>query len=111
LSIIVIALLAVGCSSESRDRSAKAQEPLPVLAVYKAAPSSALAFDPPVAANLPPQDLDRETRAPGAFIGYDQGIATFYYVRTDDRQFNGFGGNQLQYERRAISTKVGVSYR
>jgi hypothetical protein len=109
--ILIIALLAAGCSYESKPRPATAAEPMPVLAVYKAAPSSALVFDAPVAASQPPLDLSRDSRAPGAFVGYDQGIATFYYVRTDDRQFNGFGGNQLQYERRAISTKVGVSYR
>jgi hypothetical protein len=109
--IIAFGLLAAGCTSHSRNGGTTAAEPTALLAAYRAAPSSALAFDPPVSTTQPPLDLNRDARLPAAFVGYDQGIATFYYVRTDDRDFSGFGHNHLQYERRAISTKIGVSYR
>jgi hypothetical protein len=65
-------------------------------------------FDPPISAGQPPIDLARDDRAPAAFAGYDSTTATYFYIRTDDRQTSDHGD---RYERRAISEKVGVSYR
>lgn len=78
------------------------------------AAASALVFRPPLA----PDDLDaalaRAGRDPSAFVGYDELITEYYYVRTDDRQASGFGPfgfNGDRHERRAVSEKVGVRYR
>jgi hypothetical protein len=109
--IIFFGLFMMGCASQAPKPPRAAHQPLPVLAVYREAPSAALVFDPPVISDQPPLDLSRDDRTPGAFVGYEETIATFYYVRTDDRQFDGSGLNQDRFERRAISTKVGVSYR
>jgi len=75
---------------------------------YEPSHASALAFAPPVAQNDPPIDLSRADREPGAFVGYDDLIRTYIYVRTDDR-FTGDGTGD--YERRAIIEKVGASTR
>ena len=53
-------------------------------------------------------ELSRDGRAADAFVGYETQTATYSYLRTDDRQTDD-GSNR--YERRAVSTKVGVSYR
>lgn len=80
--------------------------------------SAALVFDPPVAADGASLDLARDTRQPSAFLGYDEGVAEYFYLRWDDRQSNwgtslGWGGSGRGdwYERRAVSEKVGVLYR
>jgi hypothetical protein len=106
---ILAALLLGGCASA---------QPKPIvvntLPAYRPARASALAFDPPATAGHAPLDLDREGRSSEAFVGYDSLTATFSYLRTDDRQFiqgGDQGGRGDFYERRAISTKIGVSYR
>jgi hypothetical protein len=109
--VIFLGLLGVGCAAQPSKPARTAQEPQPLLAVYRQAPSAALVFDPPVISDQPPVNVSRDDRTPAAFVGYESTIATFYYVRTDDRQFDGFGLNQDRFERRAISTKVGISYR
>ena len=47
--------------------------------------ASALSFDPPVISAEPALDLSRENRGAIAVLGYDVPIATFSYVRSDDR--------------------------
>lgn len=76
---------------------------------YEPSHASALAFSPPIAQNDPPINLSRADREPGAFVGYDDLIRTFIYVRTDDRWTG--DANSGSYERRAIIEKVGSSTR
>ena len=64
--------------------------------------AAALVFDPPVIASEPAPSLDRDGRELSAFVGYDQSVTTFYYLRNNDRQsfddpING------RFERRAVS--------
>jgi hypothetical protein len=110
--ILAAGFFTIGCACNAPEQQAKVEtEATPVLAVYRQAPSSALAFDPPVAMDEPRLNLDRDIRNPEAFVAYESGTATFYYVRTDDRDFT-FSGNDFgHFERRAITTRVGVSYR
>jgi hypothetical protein len=85
-------------------------------------PAAALVFTPPVVRQEQPLDLSREGRATEAFVGYEQGIVEYHYVRTDDRQRSGdgwgrswgggpFGGYGDRYERRAVTERVGVRHR
>jgi hypothetical protein len=69
---------------------------------------AALVFDPPILQNQPPLELSRESRQAGAFVGYEQLTTTFFYLRTDDR-FRTDGTDR--FERRAISERVGMSFR
>ena len=84
--------------------------------------SAALVFSP----NLPPPmfapELSRADRQPRAFLGYDEGVAEYFSLRIDDRQYSGprsfgisgwggVGGSHDRYERRAVSVKTGVRYR
>jgi hypothetical protein len=75
---------------------------------YEPSHASALVFTPPIAAADAPLNLSRADREPGAFVGFDDLIRTYIYVRTDDR-FTGDGTGD--YERRAITEKVGASTR
>jgi hypothetical protein len=118
---------ATGCATHVRDRSAPGRVTAPVPADsdygrYEAVPAAALVFTPPVVRQEPPLDLSREGRATEAFVGYEQGIVEYHYVRTDDRQRAGdgwnrgwgwgsHGGHGDRYERRAVTERVGVRYR
>jgi hypothetical protein len=79
--------------------------------VYAPATCTALVFDPPIAANEPRIDIPREARERGAFWGYEETTATYFYLRIDDHQNESCGHRQDTYERQAISERVGVSYR
>ena len=104
-SVVLIALLGltVGCASNRQ----KSVAPAPVAQLT--APSAALAFDGPMTGALPEYALNRPGREGGAYVGYDETIVTWSYTRTDDRQylFDDFN----DYDRRAYSARVGVSYR
>ena len=105
-SFAASAALLVGCAAH------KAQPEARATSLYKptdAGPvtASALAFDPPIAAVEPSLDLSRESREPLAVLGYDEPIATFSYVRSDDRFRVTFADGD-RYERRAISERVGI---
>jgi hypothetical protein len=88
---------------------------------FDAVPAAALVFDPPVARQEPPLQLSRQGRATEAFVGYEQGIVEYHYVRVDDRQRTGAGWDRGfgvgwgawgdRYERRAVSERFGVRYR
>ena len=96
-----------GCSSEVKHVAAT-QPSVSLETYYEPSHASALAFAPALAAADAPMDLSRAGRERSAFVGYDDLIRTFIYVRTDDR-FTGNGeGN---YERRAITEKVASSTR
>ena len=90
------------------------------------ASATALVFRPPIAEYAPPIDLDRESRQPTAFVGYEDGITESYLIQTEDRQVFGggiygvggsgssgsaYGGGYGRYERRAYIEKTGVLHR
>jgi hypothetical protein len=107
LFILLVGL--VGCTASHRAESVAVPPLSPALETYaQPASASALVFDPPVARNLPELNLAREGREPEAFWGYDSGTTTSYYLRTDDRQFDDSWNG---VHRRAISERVGFSYR
>ena len=76
---------------------------------YEPAASLALAFDLPEARFGPPLNLARGGRQSTAVLGFDEGFAEFYAVRTDDRQRE--NARFDRYERRAVSVRSGVRYR
>ena len=104
-------LLAAGCAASQR-QSPRAQRPAepeyPEYPEYIEASASALAFDSPVGPDGPMPELARAPRAPSAYVGFEDTIAEYFYVRMDDRQSNDCSDG---FERRAISEKVGVRYR
>lgn len=73
---------------------------------YIDAEADALVFAPPIAPADGELDLSREPREATAFLGYEDLIREYIYVRTDDR-WSGDGRND-NYERRAISEKIGT---
>ena len=102
---IIIAILLGGCAAQKHPAQTPPQAPA---RTYQPAASGSLVFDPPVTLGEPPVELSRDGRAPDAFVGYESQTATYTYLRLDDRQTN---DSSSRYERRAISTKVGVTYR
>jgi hypothetical protein len=71
-----------------------------------AEPAAALVFAPPVVAPGGDLDLSRESREPTAFLGYEDLIKEYIYVRTDDRWCGDGKGDR--YERDAITEKIGT---
>ena len=102
--IIVLAALTGGCAVQPVAQLKPAGEARHVA-------SASLAFDAPVTIGQPPLNLSREGRSPEAFVGYESITTTSFAVHTDDRQLDDSNGHQDRFERRSISTKVGVSYR
>jgi hypothetical protein len=113
--ILVVASMVGGCAChqppKQQARTEQAEPAGPVLASYRPARAGALVFDPPVISDQPPLNLSRDDRNPGAFVGYESMTATYFYIRTDDRQADDFGINNDRFERRSVQYKVGVSYR
>lgn len=110
--LLIAGLLLSGCASRAKTSVSMEPQPEATLASYRYedASAAALAFDPPVLAGAYLPDLDRSVRGEAAYVGYDEVITTFFYLRNDDRQiFHGDGADR--YERRAISERFGVSYR
>ena len=100
LAFIFVAL-AGGCAASSSK--------LPAVTMgYRDAPASGLVFASPATLGQPSVFLPREERAPALFMGFDDLTTTFYYLRTDDR--GGADGVDRVW-RRAISERVGISYR
>lgn len=77
---------------------------------YEPVSAAALTFDPPAVAQAVTPNLSRDGREVAAYVGYDQVITTYFYLRYDDRQVIQGDGPE-RYERRAISHRFGVSYR
>jgi hypothetical protein len=111
--IIIAGMLLTGCASRAKTSASMEPQPLDAKLAsyrYEDASASALAFDPPLLAGAYVPELDRTARGEAAYVGYDEVITTFFYLRNDDRQiFQGDGADR--YERRAISERFGVSYR
>lgn len=113
--LAIVVMLASGCATDSKKKpgSAKAElapTTLPVQHRYERARAGSLVFDPPVTQGQLPLRLAREDRNPDAFVGYDSVYTTYFYLRTDDRQHGGDIRND-RFDRRAVSTKVGATYR
>ena len=115
LPILALATL-VGCACKPPPATQ------PVVIHYSERPAAALAFVPPAttgSSDGPTLDLSRRGREPAAMVGYDSGGVEFYWQRTDDRvRFflgrngsSGGGWSNDRYERRSVSTRVGVLYR
>jgi hypothetical protein len=99
---LLVLTTAIGCASQRNRKESTA----PVARI--AAPAAALAFDLP-AGGMPEFAFNRPLRDPVAFVGFDGPIVTYSYIRTDDRQYIYDAFND--YERRSLSTRVGVSFR
>ena len=102
--ILLLAAFATGCASSKPEPEATYTYPGEPFSF----PASALVFDPPVAADLPPLDLSREPRQAMAFGGFEQSAETYSYVRTDDRQSTAYLDS---YDRRTISIQLRSSNR
>jgi len=105
LSVAILGcLLMCGCAAQ--------QSPVadfqPACAPQSDSPAIALACDPPVIAGEPPLYLDRESREPAAFAGYDQPTVTYSYLRINDYYNPDKQGN---YDREAVTERIGVTTR
>jgi len=109
-ALIFALLLINGCRAHARVSQAHPDLVQPIMDAqqYESVGAMALVFDPPVTASDPAPDLSRDGRQASAFVGYDDPITTFFYVRTDDRWRLGHNDD---YERRAVIERSGVSYR
>lgn len=112
-SVLLLGVTLVGCASIPQPQPAAVAS---VASVYDDAVAAALVYDPPVVVNSPKFDVSREGRGPAAYAGFDEVIATSYYLRIDDRQlgygdWHGHSHNNDRFERQAITERVGVSYR
>ena len=105
LIILAAVLLSGGCAARRATAPAAAQPPA---APEDDAVAAALVFQAPITLGQPPLNLDRDARAASAFLGYEELQTHFYYLRTIDRQLD---GEREQYDRTAVSEKVGISYR
>ena len=109
IGVILGTLTIAGCAG--RQRHATASNPPHEFAAFDdaaAVSASALVFDPPVAAGLPPLEMARDDRQPSAFVSYDEVQTTYFYLRLDDRQKL---ANDGRSERRVISETFGISRR
>ena len=105
-----MALFAAGCTS-SRVEQVLAQPIAQSATTYDDAVAASLVFEPPIVASQPRIDFTRDGRAPQAFAGFEEIISTYYYLRVDDRQLDYNGHSHDRFERRAITTRVGVIHR
>ncbi|MGH7178718.1 MAG: hypothetical protein ACREJC_15175 [Tepidisphaeraceae bacterium] len=112
LALIVVVGMLGGCAAARHQQASPAAPTTsasqPTMPPMQDVSATALVFSPPVSRGVDLPDLSREGRQAGAFIGYQDQIATYFYIRTDDNQF---GGGTGRYQRQAISVKVGASYR
>lgn len=107
-ALTILLLSTLGC--HCHNKSAPATQPMTVLedSFYETSHASALAFSPPIVQDDPPLELSRADREPAAFVGYEDLIRSYIYIRTDDRWTA--DGND-RYERRAIIEQIGSSTR
>jgi hypothetical protein len=112
ITLVLVAILALavsGCAqNKPMGKSSTTMAASPVPRAYAPSPATSLVFDPPVTIGQPPLQLSREARTPDAFVSYDSLTTTYFYLQTDD---GAIGYPFERYQRRAITTKVGVSYR
>jgi hypothetical protein len=128
IALLTTAALAQGCGSATSSATARRDEvALTTVTEYRgeAVAASALVFAPPVTLDEPPINLDRASRQPVAFFGYDEGSIEYYRLTVDDRQTfsTGDGGGRSwggglgggygsgwsgRYDRQAVSERVGA---
>jgi hypothetical protein len=111
--IFLGSILSLGCAST---QSARPEAPSPVAQRVDddGAVVASLLLEPPLVASEPKIEISRQGRAPQAYAGFEEIISTYYYLRVDDRQLNysnSGGRSHDRFEREAITTRVGVSYR
>lgn len=102
--VLLMTFSAVALSGCAKHRSAVA--PQGVEPVER--PAVALVFTPSIAYGEPEADLSRDVRQAAAFIGFEEPAATFFAIRSDDRQTT---DNTDRFVRRSVSVRVGVSHR
>ncbi len=100
--LLIIALSAAGCASPAPSGLP------PVEHAYADSPASSLVFEPPIAFNEPRIDLGREDRQPSVFMGYEDSLPTWFYVRVSEYQST-FGPDH--YHRWTSWGKASVGYR
>jgi hypothetical protein len=103
----ILLLLAGGCCCGQKASVPATQ---PTMVVYQDRAAAALAFVAPAGDPVAPDILERAGRSPRAFLGYETLITEYFWLRTDDRLRFG-RGNEDRFERRAVSTRVGVRQR
>ena len=104
-------LLSLLCFTGCAARHAPSPPEVAQLANDQAATTASLVFEPPLVASEPPVVIPRAGRAPAAYAGFEEIISTYYYLRVDDRQLDYNGHSHDRFERRAITTRVGVTHR
>jgi hypothetical protein len=113
-TLLITCFVLVGCASKQAQPQA-ATQPLPQERVYEDAVAAALVYDPPAVVDQPRVEISRENRRQSAYAGIEEVTVTSYYLWQDDRQLmyggNGSNRHQDRFERQAITTKTGVSYR
>ncbi len=105
--MILAALLIGGCATQQSQQQAQTAATMPSLAQSDSS-ALALACDAPCTSGQPALYLDRDSRQPAAFAGYDEPTVSYSYVRTDDNYNPDQNGN---YDREAVTERVGVSTR
>jgi hypothetical protein len=107
-TVLILAAALTGCASQSTP-APRAEATLVPRALPTAPSAVALAFTPPIAADLDDLGLDRDGRQTVAYAGYERQVVSTTYTRQDDRQRSIRGGyDQSFFERRSISTTVTV---
>ena len=101
LIMSAIVLAGLGCASH---KSAH----MPGPNALRERPAAALVFTPAIAYGEPEIDLSRDVRQSAAFLGFEEPSATFFAVRSDDRQTS---DGTDRFVRRSVSVKVGVTHR
>ena len=76
-------------------------------------PASALVFDLPVARDVPPLNLDRASREPAAFVGFEGPSAEYHTVLINSFQGAGSGDCCFgdSYQRQDFVQRTSVRYR
>jgi len=82
-----------------------------IAAAQFSAPASALVFDLPVARDLPPLNLDRQSREPAAFVGFEGPSAEYHTVLINNTQCVGNCGYGDSYQRQDLIERTSVRYR
>ena len=73
-----------------------------------------LAFDPVLPGGQPfdlSRDLDRDSRQPAAYAGFDNQTISTYQIYQQDNQRIFSDRNGLEYQRSTYSWRMGTSYR
>jgi len=108
-SLLMLSFAFAGCAS----KQAQPQAAMPARErIYEDAVAAALVYDPPAILDQPRVEISRENRRQSAYAGIEEVTVTSYFLYQDDRQLN-YGDNRHhdRFERQAITTKSGVTYR